>query len=59
MYRTIVLPIFLYGCKTWTWAEVQMGRLESGVANVVQPFLVCNPVARQKIWKLLRPEKPV
>eukprot|EP00955_Chlamydomonas_euryale_P029104 306706-Chlamydomonas_euryale.AAC.1 len=27
VYRTFVLPIFLYGCKTWTWTDVQMGRL--------------------------------
>eukprot|EP00955_Chlamydomonas_euryale_P075345 362292-Chlamydomonas_euryale.AAC.6 len=27
-YRTFALPIFLYGCKTWTWTEVLMGRLE-------------------------------
>eukprot|EP00955_Chlamydomonas_euryale_P103590 365507-Chlamydomonas_euryale.AAC.7 len=31
----------------------------AGVANVVQPFLACGPVAKQKIWKLLCPEKPV
>eukprot|EP00955_Chlamydomonas_euryale_P071822 361207-Chlamydomonas_euryale.AAC.1 len=28
VYRTFVLPIFLYCCETWTWTEVQMGRLE-------------------------------
>eukprot|EP00955_Chlamydomonas_euryale_P023314 246139-Chlamydomonas_euryale.AAC.1 len=28
MYCTFVLPIFLYGCKTWALTEVQMGRLE-------------------------------
>eukprot|EP00955_Chlamydomonas_euryale_P080265 363402-Chlamydomonas_euryale.AAC.6 len=28
VYRTFSLPIFLYGCITWTWTEVQMGRLE-------------------------------
>eukprot|EP00955_Chlamydomonas_euryale_P060863 357838-Chlamydomonas_euryale.AAC.12 len=28
MYRTFVLPIFLYGCKLWTWMEVQVDRLE-------------------------------
>eukprot|EP00955_Chlamydomonas_euryale_P043579 352629-Chlamydomonas_euryale.AAC.1 len=28
VYRTFVLPISFYGCKTWTWTEVQMGRLE-------------------------------
>eukprot|EP00955_Chlamydomonas_euryale_P097857 365105-Chlamydomonas_euryale.AAC.14 len=30
----------------------------AGVANVVRPFLVCDPVAG-KIWKLLLLEKPV
>eukprot|EP00955_Chlamydomonas_euryale_P104418 365566-Chlamydomonas_euryale.AAC.2 len=25
---TFVLPICLYGCETWAWTEVQMGRLE-------------------------------
>eukprot|EP00955_Chlamydomonas_euryale_P030576 322074-Chlamydomonas_euryale.AAC.1 len=28
LYCTFVLPIFLYGCKTWTWTEIQMGRPE-------------------------------
>eukprot|EP00955_Chlamydomonas_euryale_P048103 353872-Chlamydomonas_euryale.AAC.16 len=28
VYRTFILPIFLYGCETWTWTEVQVGRLE-------------------------------
>eukprot|EP00955_Chlamydomonas_euryale_P082291 363696-Chlamydomonas_euryale.AAC.6 len=28
LYRTFVLPIFLYGCETWTWREVQMSKLE-------------------------------
>eukprot|EP00955_Chlamydomonas_euryale_P118890 366565-Chlamydomonas_euryale.AAC.7 len=28
VYRTFARPIFLYGCETWTWMEVQMGRLE-------------------------------
>eukprot|EP00955_Chlamydomonas_euryale_P034843 349910-Chlamydomonas_euryale.AAC.3 len=25
--------IFLYGCETWTWTEVQMGRLEVTHSN--------------------------
>eukprot|EP00955_Chlamydomonas_euryale_P082879 363776-Chlamydomonas_euryale.AAC.4 len=33
VYRTYVLPIFLYGCETWTWTEVQMGRLEITHSN--------------------------
>eukprot|EP00955_Chlamydomonas_euryale_P079461 363302-Chlamydomonas_euryale.AAC.14 len=28
VYLAFVLPIFLYGCKMWTWTEVQMSRLE-------------------------------
>eukprot|EP00955_Chlamydomonas_euryale_P042239 352239-Chlamydomonas_euryale.AAC.16 len=25
---TFVLPVSFYGCETWTWTEIQMGRLE-------------------------------
>eukprot|EP00955_Chlamydomonas_euryale_P050959 354720-Chlamydomonas_euryale.AAC.1 len=33
VYRTFVLPTFLYGCKTWTWTEVQMGKLQGTHSN--------------------------
>eukprot|EP00955_Chlamydomonas_euryale_P000804 9254-Chlamydomonas_euryale.AAC.1 len=35
-YRTFVLPIFLYGCETWTWTEVQMGGLEVTHSNCLR-----------------------
>eukprot|EP00955_Chlamydomonas_euryale_P036617 350494-Chlamydomonas_euryale.AAC.24 len=28
VYGKFVLPISLYGSETWTWTEVQMGRLQ-------------------------------
>eukprot|EP00955_Chlamydomonas_euryale_P042249 352242-Chlamydomonas_euryale.AAC.4 len=33
VHRTSTLPIFLYGCKTCTWTEVQIGRLEVTHSN--------------------------
>eukprot|EP00955_Chlamydomonas_euryale_P100161 365263-Chlamydomonas_euryale.AAC.24 len=36
VYRTSILPIFLYGWETWTWTEVQMGRLEVTRCNCLR-----------------------
>eukprot|EP00955_Chlamydomonas_euryale_P112728 366155-Chlamydomonas_euryale.AAC.12 len=33
VHHTFVLPIFSYGCETWTWMQVQMGRLEVTHSN--------------------------
>eukprot|EP00955_Chlamydomonas_euryale_P081712 363618-Chlamydomonas_euryale.AAC.11 len=39
VYHTFVLPIFLYGCETWTWTDVQMGRL-----HVTRSYCLCHIV---------------
>eukprot|EP00955_Chlamydomonas_euryale_P048388 353950-Chlamydomonas_euryale.AAC.1 len=28
VYRIFVSSLVLYGCETWTWTEVRVGRLE-------------------------------
>eukprot|EP00955_Chlamydomonas_euryale_P115204 366335-Chlamydomonas_euryale.AAC.6 len=39
VYRTFFWPISLYGCETWTWTEVHMGRLEVARSNVFAALL--------------------
>eukprot|EP00955_Chlamydomonas_euryale_P042397 352292-Chlamydomonas_euryale.AAC.1 len=42
MCRTFISSIFWYGCKTWTWTEVQMGRLEfQFILAVSAAFSMC------------------
>eukprot|EP00955_Chlamydomonas_euryale_P045597 353185-Chlamydomonas_euryale.AAC.1 len=47
MCRTFVLPIFLNGCKTWTWTEM-MGRLEVAHSNCLRSIVGVKLTDRHK-----------
>eukprot|EP00955_Chlamydomonas_euryale_P009222 98835-Chlamydomonas_euryale.AAC.1 len=49
VYRTFVLPSFLYGCETWTWTEVQMGRLEATHSNCLRRFVGVKLTYRHRL----------
>ena len=49
VYRTFILPIFLYGCETWTWTEVQMGRLEVTHSNCLRRIIGVKLTDRHRL----------
>eukprot|EP00955_Chlamydomonas_euryale_P046133 353338-Chlamydomonas_euryale.AAC.4 len=45
VYRTFVLLIFSYGCKTKTWTEVRMGRLQVTYSNCLRRIVGVKLIA--------------
>jgi len=49
VYHTVVLHIFLHGCETWTWTEVQMGRLEVTHSNCLRRIVGVKLTDRHRL----------
>eukprot|EP00955_Chlamydomonas_euryale_P057523 356802-Chlamydomonas_euryale.AAC.1 len=60
---TFILPIFSYGCETWTLTEAQMGRFEVTLSNCLRRIVDVKLTDRHRHETVrvrsLRLEKPV